>query len=317
MRRFSAPELSSPRALSLVVELGRDAERVERVARRMQPVGGQHRPGQRQLGDRRLEVEAERERADRAVRDPAPPAADLRRAGRAAGAVHDLHARLRAGGLRGNLQLVGDRGTDARSPDPGARRGERGDPSEDLVELELAVAAGSDHGHRRVQASSEPLRAGQHHGIAERASEPRLGAGRDRVAADVGVDDEIAAEQAGGRADALRDAGGPVGDVDEHGRGAEVLGDVGFGEAHSLRRRGVGPGQHRVASERVGADDLAHRPRSGNGVDRQPLPGDAAEDERRGERLAAPAERERADDVAAAADPEHQYPSRPRDALVE
>ena len=72
-----------------------------------------------------------------------------------------------------------------------------------------------------------------------------------------------------------------------------------------------------MASERVGADDLAHRPRPGYGVDRQPLPGDPAEDERCAERFAAPAERERADDVAATADPEQQYPSRPLDAIVE
>ena len=44
---------------------------------------------------------------------------------------------------------------------------------------------------------------GEHDRVAERAPEPGLGAGGDRVAADVDVDDQVAAEQPGGGADPL------------------------------------------------------------------------------------------------------------------
>ena len=50
---------------------------------------------------------------------------------------------------------------------------------------------------------------------------------------------------------------------------------------------------------------LAQRTRAGVGIDRQPLPGHTPEHDLGAEPLAEPRARERADDVAAAADPEH------------
>jgi hypothetical protein len=61
--------------------------------------------------------------------------------------------------------------------------------------------------------------------------------------------------------------------------------------------------------------DLLDRPGAGLGIDREPLPGDAAERERRPERLAQPSDGQRADHVAAAPDPEDEHPPRGFDPL--
>ena len=67
-----------------------------------------------------------------------------------------------------------------------------------------------------------------------------------------------------------------------------------------------GPASTAPSPSAAAVADLVERPRARVGVDRQPLPGDAAEHERRAERLAEPRDRQRADDVAAAADPEDE-----------
>ena len=231
--------------------------------------------------------------------------------------MDDLHARL--GGRRGRraLQFVRDRGEHARGADPGARGRQRRDPAEHLAELELTVAAGAQHREHPVHPVGEPQARGQHHRVAQRAPEPRLVAGGDRIPADVGVDDEIAAEPIGGRADPVRGAARALGDVDQHRRRAQVGGDVGLREADPLRGRRVGPREHGVATERLAAGDLDRRARPGHRVDRQSLPGDAAEHERRPELLAAPRDRERADHVTSAADPEDQCAPRLGDAFFD
>ena len=102
---------------------------------------------------------------------------------------------------RGALELVGDRRGDARAADPGAGRGQRRDPAEHLVERQLAVAAGAEDGDRRRRAGG-PSRIPAASITASQSglAEPGLVAGGERVAADVGVDDQVAAEQAGGGA---------------------------------------------------------------------------------------------------------------------
>jgi hypothetical protein len=72
-----------------------------------------------------------------------------------------------------------------------------------------------------------------------------------------------------------------------------------------------------VATERLAAGDLDRRARPGHRVDRQSLPGDTAEHERRPELLAAPRDRERADHVTSAADPEDQCAPRLGDAFFD
>ena len=99
----------------------------------------------------------------------------------------------------GALELVGDaRAVTLKLPiqAPRARRGRRSgraprrgvsSPSQPAPIRAISAV--------RERPEAEP--GGQHHRVAERAAEPGLGAARERVAADVGVDDEVAAEQPG------------------------------------------------------------------------------------------------------------------------
>ena len=54
------------------------------------------------------------------------------------------------------------------------RLGQRGDPVEHLVERQLAVAAGADHGDGAVELVAQAQPGGEHDRVAQRAAEPGL-----------------------------------------------------------------------------------------------------------------------------------------------
>ena len=99
---------------------------------------------------------------------------------------------------------------------------------------------------------------------------------------------------------------GPVAGVHEHRLLAEEPGHPRLGEdrtVHGARSRAC---EQHAGRDLLAVDDLRGRTRAGLGVDRQPLPADAAHDGLRPESPAELGRRKRADDIAAAADAEHQ-----------
>ena len=95
--------------------------------------------------------------------------------------------------------------------------------------------------------------------------------------------------------------GAAAGVQQQHGL-AEMARHVRLGEVKAARAGRVGSGERDGAVQRAGAGQLADAPRAGPGVDRPALPGQPADDRGRAEQPRQLGDRQRADDVTAAAD---------------
>jgi len=186
-----------------------------------------------------------------------------------------------------------------------------GEPVEHLARRQLAVAAGSEqrpqHGHAALR---EQVGRGQQHGVAQRAAEPRLVAVRPaRRHRRRGRRSGSQPITLGGRLEPVGDLGGPARDVDEHGLHAEQPGDPRLRERDAAAR---GSRSRRSLQGTPGAISIAFsissvRRGPGLRIDHDALPRDAADDRARAvEQAAMLGDRKRADDVAAAADADHQ-----------
>jgi hypothetical protein len=136
----------------------------------------------------------------------------------------------------------------------------------------------------------------------------------EHVAADVEEDDEVAVEPIGGLGDPVGHGARTGVHVHEHGRLAEQAGHARLAEHHASRAHArVRAREEHARRQRLGVLDLAHGTRAGLRVDRLALPRDAAHD-----RMGAVIEprrlrrRQRAHDVPAAADSDHERPARLR-----
>jgi hypothetical protein len=107
-------------------------------------------------------------------------------------------------------------------------------------------------------------------------------------------------------------------DVDEHSGLTEHLRHPRLREVHvAVADLGLRSSEQDAGRQAVGVGNLGRRARTGNRIDRPPLPGDAAED-----RLGAVVDPcmlggcQRPDDVTAAAHAEHERPPRPAEQLL-
>src|SRR5262249_34897201 len=130
---------------ALVVELGADADSLQRRARRLEIARSCDRAHERRRalrGD--LDVEEDRQRPERAqVRGHAAVGARPR-AGLAACAAPRLQRRLGRDLARGGLELVGDRLRQPPRAQPAPGRGELGETGAELARRQLAVAPGAE-----------------------------------------------------------------------------------------------------------------------------------------------------------------------------
>ena len=267
MRRLTRRRLGGP--LALVVELGRDADRVQRGPRRRRGrAASATARRQRQLGGRGLEVEEEGQRAERGR---AAPCAARR-------------------GSRRRRSRRGRSGRPAGSPRCRCRRRPRSSSSARLAAVTLEAAdpgararparrsgraprrASARRRSRRRSGRSAPSSAspgssagGEHHGVAQRAREPGLVPLRERVAAHVDVDDEVAAEQPGRRAGfpSAAPTGPSVMSISTVGA-PRWAAACGLGERHALGGRRLGAREHRVA-RRAARRRGSGRPAAGPG----------------------------------------------------
>ena len=86
-----------------------------------------------------------------------------------------------------------------------------------------------------------------------------------------------AVEVPGGVDEPVGDARGPAVRVDEQRRRAQQLGHAGLGEAEAAGPRRPGTREGDGGVQDLGVADLVEAPRAGQGVDRAPLPGQAAQ----------------------------------------
>jgi hypothetical protein len=144
---------------------------------------------------------------------------------------------------------------------------------------------------------------GEHDRVGQRAGQAGLVAVGEDVAADVEQDDDIASQLRGGVVEVARHGARPWVGVDQQDGAPEDAGHAALGEAEAAGARGLGPGEpDRLVQALVEPLRLVERARTGQRVDGPPLPGDAAGDGRRAQALGEIDDRERTDDVAAAAD---------------
>ena len=260
---------------------------------------------------RRERVEEEHEPAAGGEPHRAAPVADRHLAQRAAGAAQPHGARLGGDLVDRRLEALELVGAGAPGAEVAAGRGDLGQPLADLVGRELPVAArAEDRAENADAAFDEQRRRGEADGIGQRAAEAGLVAVGEHVAADVGQDDEVAAELRGAVGKRSRDRGRTVAGVQQQHGLTEVARHVRLREVKAAGPCRVGPGERDVLVERLGRAQRADPARARQRVDRPALPRQAPDDRRRAERVRQLGDDQRTHDVAPAADADGEEPLR-------